>query len=109
VSRWHQSRDIKNHLKCYVRHVQRSVPSETVTGSNDECAFAVCAVIEFVSILKHAVRRADFVRGHSLQHLRTGYGLQLHRTCSVKEAKVLQHLGWGGVCQTALHWLVVLL
>ena len=52
MSRWHQSRDIRNHLKCYVRHVQRSVPSETVTGSNDECAFAVCAVIEFVAILR---------------------------------------------------------
>jgi len=52
MSRRHQSHDIKNHLKCYVRYVQRPVPSETVTASNDECALAVCAVMEFVAILR---------------------------------------------------------
>jgi len=32
--------------------VQRSVPSETMTASNDKCALALCADMEFVVILR---------------------------------------------------------
>ena len=47
-----RSIDVKYHLKCYVKYVQRSGPSETVTTSNDEHARAVCANMEFVAILR---------------------------------------------------------
>ena len=89
--------DIKYHLKCYVKHVQRSGPSATTTASDDKCARALCADKEFLAILTTMLSKGQIL---SMTRVCSIYeqvmqSSGLYRTLSMKEAKakVLQNMG----------------
>ena len=81
--------DIKYHLKCYVKHVQRSGPSATTTASDDKCARALCADKEFLAILTTMLSKGQIL---SMTRVCSIYeqvmqSSGLYRTLSMKEAK----------------------
>ena len=79
-----------------------------MTASNDECALAVCAVMEFVAVLRPMLLEGSFCPWALFTSFmnRLWFAVAQNMYCERRQSV---GLGWGGVCQTALHWLVVLL
>ena len=83
-------------MKCYVRHVQRSVPSETVTASNDECELAVCAVMEFVAILRTMLLEGRFCLWAQFAAFvnRLWFAVAQNMYCERRQSVITFGLGW---------------
>ena len=93
-----RSVDIKYHLYCYVKYVQRSgsSPCDLPVASYDDCIREACVDTEFISILRNMLTDGTFVSMDTVRGIYEQLMLSngLNRTYVTKEvkAKVLKYM-----------------